>query len=186
MKRFKNKLFAVLFAVTALVAFSSCESDDYEWLRGTLNLSTVNDADPIYTYEGGLFSFSYNLRAEDIGGIDARRLDIVDVRSYESEVFLFYSNLFRPNDRINIRLRADGVKSYTLRMIVIVNDNGDRVAMVIDEDLYLLKEFMSSMAYNLARNGQLKFYIDGELLSTSQDTSFDFEVRNDFDFEVRY
>ncbi|MDR2950379.1 MAG: hypothetical protein LBV71_14400 [Prevotella sp.] len=183
MKLYKNKLFAVILTVVAVVTFSSCSSDDdYEWRRGTLNLSTEFDKDPIYTDNKGRFSFSYDLRAEDIGGIDARRLDIVDVRSIESEVFLFYGELFVAGDHVNIRLSADGVNSRTLRMIV---DN-DKEAKVIDADYHLLQEFMSDMAYNLARRGQLNFYIDGELLDIPQQTYFDFEVKNIFDFEIRY
>lgn len=188
MKQYKNKLFAVLFAAFALVAFSSCSNDDdYEWRRGTLNLSTESDKDPIYTDNRGRFSFYYDLRAEDISGIDARRLNIVDVRSYESEIFLFYGELFRPGDRINIRLEADGVKPCTLRMEVFYNSvNNDNEAIVVDADYPILQDFMSEMAYNLARRGQLRFYIDGELLNTPQYTYFDFEVINDFDFEIRY
>lgn len=182
MKLNKNKLFVVLLTIFTLVAFSSCHVDDYEWRRGTLNFSTEFDDEPIYTDNRGQFSFYYNLVAEDIGGINARALDIVDVRSYESEVFLFYGELFRPGDLINITLEADGVNPRTLRMIV--NDN--REAIVIDADHPLLVQFMCDMAYNLARRGQLKFYIDGELLNTPQYTYFDFEVRNDFDFQIRY
>jgi len=182
----KNIFVAVLFSIIALVSFSSCESDRYEWKRGTLNLSTEFDEEPIYTDSHGGFSFWYDLRAEDIRGIDARRLDIVSVESYSSEIFLFYGELFRPGDRINIRLKADGVNNCALRMRVVVMDNGSVEALVIDEDYYLLKGFMADMAYNLSRRGQLRFYIEGELLDIFQPTSFDFEARNDFDFEVRY
>jgi len=183
MKQNKNKLLAVLFTVFALVGFSSCsDSDDYEWKRGTLNLSTEYDDEPIYTDSRGRFSFSYDLRAEDIRGLDVRRLDIVDVRSYESEIFLFYGELFVPGDVINIRLEADGVNPRTLRMAV----NNNKEAIVIDADHPLLVDFMCDLAYNLARRGQLNFYIDGELLNTPQYTYFDFEVKNIFDFEIRY
>ncbi|MBK5721478.1 hypothetical protein JGH11_11405 [Dysgonomonas sp. Marseille-P4677] len=179
------KLLAIVFSIVTLFIFSSCESDHYEWRRGTLNLTTEFDDEPIYTDNRGRFNFSYDLRAEDIKGIDTRRLDIVDVESYSSEIFLFRGELFRVGDLINIRLAADGVNGVGLRMIV-VNNNGGREAMVIDEDLYLLKRFMADMAYRLARNGRLVFYIDGELLDIFQPTYFDFEVVNDFNFEIRY
>jgi hypothetical protein len=106
----------------------------------------------------------------------------VDVKSYDSEIFLFQGELFRPGDLVNIRLEADGVNPRTLRMTV----NNNREAMVIEADYPLLIEFMCDMAYNLALRGQLKFYIDGELLNIPQNTYFHFEVRNDFDFEIRY
>lgn len=183
MKYYMNKLCIILFTLLILVGFSSCETEDnYEWRRGTLNLSTEFDDEPIHTDNRGRFSFSYDLRAEDIGGIDVRRMEIVDVSSYSSEIFLFRGELFRPGDLINIRLGADGVNTRILRMIV----GNDREAIVIDADHYLLKEFMADMVYNLARRGQLRFYIDGELVSTPQSTYFDFEVLNDFDFEIRY
>jgi hypothetical protein len=178
----KNIFIAVLFSIVALVSFSSCESDHYEWKRGTLNLSTEFNDEPISTDSHGRFSFWYDLRAEDIGGIDARRSDIVSVESFSSEIFLFHAPLFRLNDIINIRLKADGVNGCVLRMIV----NQSKEAQVIDDDYRLLKGFMADMAYNLSRRGQLRFYIEGELLNISQSTRFDFEVRNDFDFEIRY
>ncbi len=72
-----------------------------------------------------------------------------------------------------------------LRMRV-VNRNGSIEAMVIDEDYGLLKGFMEDMVYNLAYRGQLRFYVEGELLNIRQSTAFDFEVINDFDFKIRY
>lgn len=178
----KNKLFATILTIVTVVTFSSCTTDEYEWRRGTLNLSTENNSEPVYTDNRGRFSFSYDLRAEDIGGIDTRRVEVVDVRPYSSEIFLFRGELFRPGDLINIRLEADGVNPRTLRMIV----NNNRDAMVIDADHPLLQEFMSDMVYILARRGQLNFYIDGELLNIPQKTYFDFKAVNEFDFEVRY
>lgn len=179
------KLLAAVFTIITLFTFSSCETDDYEWKRGTLNLSTEQDKDPIYTDNRGQFNFWYDLRAEDIRGIDARRVDIVDVKSYNSEIFLFKGELFRLGDLVNIRLRADGMDRCALRMRV-VNRNGSIEAMVIDEDYGLLKGFMEDMVYNLAYRGQLRFYVEGELLNIRQSTAFDFEVINDFDFKIRY
>ena len=41
MKRYKNKLFAILLSVFALISFSSCEN--YEWREGTMDYySTIN------------------------------------------------------------------------------------------------------------------------------------------------
>lgn len=178
----KNIFIAVLISIIVLFSFSSCDEDKYEWRRGTLNLSTEFDEYPIETDDYGSFEFWYDLNANNIKGLDVYNSDIVSVESLSSEIFLFEGELFVPGDLINIRLNADGVRGVALRMIV----ESDNVAVVIDEDYNLLRTFMADMAYSLVRKGQLRFYVEGELLDIPQYTYFDFKLVNKFDFEIRY
>ena len=132
MRKYKNKLFAILLSIFAVVSFTSC--DDYEWREGTMIRYKTIDA----SYNGTIIDdipINYNFvevdghydRLDDIrfhsGHID------IDTRDYIHEFNLTLSNSdaylpVKVRDNIGGRLEGRQVDDFLNAVVEVVRRNG--------------------------------------------------------------
>jgi hypothetical protein len=167
MKKYKNKLIAVLISTFALLSFTSCETDSY-WTEGTLDYPAQLKISPSGT-------FSYDVRIDEswlvVRGA-GKYPDIRDLRFLDGQLDIYLSN--RGTGLDWLELGIDGT------------DVGIRYSSIsypgIVDDSRMVRDFLSVMTDQIARYGSVVIYVDGE---GSRGANFDINFGMDLDVYVR-
>lgn len=173
MKLYKNKLFAVILTVVAVVMFSSCSSDDYYWKNGTLDVKFNLNLD-----RNGYSEAFTTVRISEIPEINLSREDIYDMRT--NDAWLEISNLKRGDYIDRFYIDVVGVGTYAYETPISVRSDGEIIT--IDDNAYF--NFMRNVNNLIYRNGavdmKISFYsriYDGGPIY--------FDIQNNLDLELR-
>lgn len=163
MRRYKNKLFAILLSVLAVISFTSCE--DYEWREAQLvRYSTITAASNGAIIENIPINFNH---IQVNGGYD--RID--DIRFYGGQIVINSNNylgIFRLSiSNSNAYLDLDGRRG-----------GGTFEGARVDDFLYAVVETMR-------RDGYATIYVDGDGYADRY-ARFDLNFFIDIDAYVSY
>jgi hypothetical protein len=162
MREYKNKLFAILLSVSAVISFTSCE--DYEWRQGTMDyLATINAAPNGVIKDYLPIDFNY-VR------VDGRYNDIDDLRfrggcikiAQSPYIYGFTLRLSNSNAYLDVEIR---------------NSLGGTLDDVQTQD------FLNAVVEVVRRYGQATIYIEGEADGSAR---FDLNFYIDIDAYVSY
>lgn len=141
MKRYKNKLFAILLSVFALVSFTSCE--DYGWREGTMDYYSTINAAANGTITANLpIDYNYVL-------VDGPYNNIDDIRFRGGSIKIF------PGSYIYGFTLSLSNSNVTLNVDVDSNSGG-----VLDG--YQTQDFLNAVVEVVRRNGYATIYVDGQ------------------------
>ncbi|MFV0536760.1 MAG: hypothetical protein ACK5M3_05220 [Dysgonomonas sp.] len=161
MRRYKNKLFAILLSVLAALSFTSCE--DYEWRQGTMDYyATINAA------ANGVISANLPIDFNSVL-VDGRYNDIDDIRfrggyikiAPGPYIYGFTLRLSNSNARLDVDIR---------------NSLGGTLDGIQTQD------FLDAVVEVVRRNGYATIYVDGE---ADRYARFDLDFYIDIDAYVR-
>lgn len=148
MKKYRNKLLAVILSVSALLSFSSCEND-YSWVATTLDFEAE-----VPLRNDGYFNYTIRILDSDIADYRPSREELVDIRTLDG--WLIMSN-FKRTDRVSLRLVATGGATYDHLSTISPDINNE---YIINDDGYF--NFMADAIDMIRRNGYVDITITGE------------------------
>lgn len=173
MKLYKNKLFAVILTVFAIVAFSSCSSDDYYWRTGTLNVEFDLGLD-----RNGYSEVYTTVYIDEIPQFNPSRDDLTDLRT--NDAWLSISGLLQGDIINRFYIDVVGVGTYAYETPISIRQDGQVIE--IDDTAYF--NFMRNVNNLLFRNGSVdmkitfysKIYDGGPVY---------FDIKNNLELELR-
>lgn len=173
MRKYKNKLIAIILSVTAILSFSSCEDYDYRWKATTLDFEVDVPINPV----NGRFSYPVRILDTDIADFRPSREDLMDINTLNG--WLVISNFAR-NDRVTLSLIANGGAVRYDHLSVISPDRNNEY--IIEDDGYF--NFMVDVIDIIRRNGYVDITIVGE--SNIEDVGpLVFAFENNIDIYIR-
>lgn len=151
MKKYANKLLAVSLVVFALLAFSSCHSDDddYFWRKGTLDISF----DLYPSTNNGYVETTTTVYIDEIPEFNPNREDLMDLVTNDS--WLTLSNFLRGDYIDRFYIDVDGVGTYSYEYTISIRYDGEEI--VIDDNSYF--NFMRNVNDRLYRYGYVNMRI---------------------------
>jgi hypothetical protein len=166
MRRYKNKLFAILVSALAAISFASCVKDyDYEWREGTMDrYATINAASNGTIREILPIDFNYV-------DVDGYYTDIDDIQYYGGEMEIV------SNDRVGI-IRLSISNSNTYIDLDARMGGGSYRGKQVEDFLYAVVE-------TVRRDGYATIYVDGDGYADRY-ARFDLNLYIDIDAYVRY
>lgn len=171
MRRYKNKLFAILLSVLAVISFTSCENDDY------LVSTTLDFETEVPIMSNGRFNKTIRVDESLIKDFKPGREDLLDINTLNS--WLTISSMLR-EDRVTLSLVADGNISYEFRDVISPNSKGEYV--IEDNGFY---NFMIDVIDIIRARGYVDITIfgtsnigDGGPLLFTFENNIDIYVRN--------
>lgn len=162
MKRFKNRLFAVVLSVLAVVSFTSC--DDYEWREATMDYyATITAAGNGVVRADLPVDFNWVK-------VDGRYDYIDDIRFVGGYIEI------TPGGYVDgFRLRVSDSNAYL--DVVVQNSVGGRL------DGRQVQDFLNAVVEVVRRNGNATIYVDG---NAGRSVRFDLDFYIDIDAYVSY
>lgn len=182
MKNYKNKLFAVLFSVFALVSFTSCEDDDYIVRTGLYcQFLSTSDSRGYFASEGG-GDYTFN-NIPDIG----RNPDIREF-IYNGTVISITGDI-QPGDVIrDLYIDVEGLGEFRYAKTIPVRYRNE----LIEYDTYddpEFYDFMSDAMYHFYRNGWINILVSGYITDRSgtaiRNVRMDIVLDNSLDIRIR-
>lgn len=163
MRRYKNKLFAILLSIFAVISFTSCE--DYEWREAQLvRNSTITAAQNGVIVENIPIDFNH---IQVNGGYD--RID--DIRFYGGQIEI------KTGDRIGIlRLSISNSNAY-------LDLDGRRGGGIFEGSR--VDDFLYAVVETVRRDGYATIYVDGDGYADRY-ARFDLNFFIDIDAYVSY
>ncbi|MDR1706380.1 hypothetical protein [Dysgonomonas sp.] len=161
MRKYKNKLFAILLSIFAAISFTSC--DDYEWRQGTMDYySTINAA------ANGVISANLPIDFNNVL-VDGRYNDIDDIRYRGGKIEI------NTNDRIGIITLSVSNSNISVDLDV-PRGGGTYIGSRVDD-------FLNAVVEVVRRNGYATIYVDGRY--ADRYARFDLDFYIDIDAYVR-
>lgn len=167
---------ALLLAIILGLTFSSCDTDDYYWQRGTLDIEPVE----WQTDNRGNFDFYYDIYRSDITNINA--YDYTGASRLLSSQLWIESSYLIGNDRVNLSFEAEG-RRYEVGLSAIEGANGAYFYNDDRDTAYAF--FMDELINRVISYGNVRLYITGNFNRNVGSIPFLMTIKNILEAEVR-
>lgn len=161
------KLFAIVFSIAALFAFSSCERDDYFWTDGSLDYTRNVPIAPNGKIADNLY-IDYSWVQLNKG---YRNVSIEDIKFRGG--YIYIKPQIYLNDRLTLRLANSNA---------FIDFWPVRYPDYIEDDSPEAQDFLNAVVEVMRRNGSATVYVDGYGAGSS---SFILDLIMDIDVYVR-